>query len=77
MYIVAIRFIGAFPDGDKVVELSSPNGGGGCYHLSVANFYWGFISEYTTGWRVVLQIPNDEYSAGDLQPLIGMVMGDI
>ena len=29
MYLISMTFIGAFPDGDKQVEISMPNGGGG------------------------------------------------
>ncbi|WP_316801433.1 hypothetical protein [Pedobacter frigidisoli] len=42
-YLISIKFIGAFPDGDKVVEVSAPNGGGGNYHLMINNFYYGSI----------------------------------
>lgn len=74
MYLVSIEFIGAFPDGNKVVKVSTPNGGGGnCYHLMVGNHYWGTIALQLGGWRVILQHNNSEYSAGDLQPLIDLV----
>lgn len=77
MYIVSIKFIGAFPDGDKVVEISSPSGSGGnSYHLMVDNYYWGVIGLFLDGWRVILQNQNPDYSAGDLQPLIDMISGN-
>lgn len=75
MYLVSISFIGAFPDGDKRVQIISPNGGGGkTYHLMVDNGYWGIIGYYTTGWHVRLQKPNPDYSAGDLEPLLDYVI---
>ncbi|WP_316851180.1 hypothetical protein [Pedobacter agri] len=74
MFIVSLSFIGAFPEGNKVVTISSPNGGGGRnYHLMVDNGYWGIIGYYTTGWHVRLQNPNPDYSAGDLEPLLDYV----
>lgn len=75
MYLVSISFIGAFPDGDKIVSISSPNGGGSSktYHLMVGNHYWGVIGYYTTGWQVRLQNNRSEYSAGDLEPLLDFV----
>ncbi|KLT63896.1 hypothetical protein [Pedobacter sp. BMA] len=72
-YLISIKFIGAFPDGDKVVEISAPNGGGGNYHLMINNFYYGSIIKYTTGWKVVFQNYNPDYCAGDLQPLIDII----
>lgn len=75
MFLVSISFIGAFPDGDKLVSISSPNGGGSSktYHLMIDNFYWGVIGYYTTGWHVRLQNTNPDYSAGDLEPLLDYV----
>lgn len=74
MYLLAIRFKASFPEGDKIIEISSPNGGGGnTYHLMVDNYYWGIIGKNLYGWKVTLQNPNSEYSAGDLQPLIDIV----
>lgn len=74
MYLVSIEFLGAFPDGDKVVKISTPNGGGGnCYHLMVGGFYWGLIAYQLGGWRVILQHNDSLYSSGDLQPLIDLV----
>lgn len=74
MFLVSITFIGAFPEGNKVVTICSPNGGGGKnYHLMVDNGYWGIISHYTTGWHVRLQNPKPEYTAGDLEPLLDYV----
>lgn len=75
-FLISIKYYGSFPDGDKVIEISSPNGAGGnSYHLMVDKFYWGIISKNLHGWRVALQVPNDEYSSGDLQPLIDLVVG--
>lgn len=74
MFILSIKFIGAFPDGDKQVELTSPSGAGNTYHLMVASRYWGIVSLLSTGWRVSLQSSNPDYSAGDLQPLIDMIL---
>jgi hypothetical protein len=77
MYIVAIKFIGAFPEGDRLVEISSPNGAGAStYHIMVDKHYWGVIGYYLDGWRVALQKKNPDYSAGDLQPLIDMILGN-
>jgi len=77
MYFVSAKFIGAFPDGDRVVEISSPSGAGGnSYHLMVDKHYWGIIGLFLGGWRVVLQKRNTDYSAGDLQPLIDMILGN-
>jgi hypothetical protein len=75
MYITCIKFIGAFPEGDEVVEISSPNGGGGgSYHLMVGKLYWGIIGNFLGGWRVCLQNKNSDYSAGDLQPLLDLIL---
>lgn len=74
MYLVNIEFIGAFPDGDKVVKVTSPNGGGNHYHLMVDNFYWGIINNSLNGWRVAFTQTNSDYSAGDLQPLIDLIV---
>jgi hypothetical protein len=76
MYLILIKFIGAFPDGDKEVEISMANGGGsGGYTIMVNKFYWGKILDQSCGWRVALQVPNDEYSSGDFQQLIDLVAG--
>ncbi|WP_443945620.1 hypothetical protein ACJVDH_00480 [Pedobacter sp. AW1-32] len=69
-----IKFIGAFPDGDIEVELTTPSGGGGSsYHLMVGKFYWGQVVKYNIGWRVCLQIPNPDYCYGDLYPLVDII----
>jgi len=74
MYIVSISFVGAFPDGDKIVEVSMPSGGGGSgYMIMVDKFYLGRLHHQLGGWRVSLQVPNDQYTAGDLQPLLELV----
>ncbi|RZK72895.1 MAG: hypothetical protein EOO85_18535 [Pedobacter sp.] len=74
MYLIETKFIGAFPDGDKLVEISMANGGGGGgYMIMVDRFYWGKILKQLGGWRVVFQLPNDQYSAGDLEPLLDLV----
>jgi hypothetical protein len=71
MYFKTIEFVGSFPEGDRIVKISTPNGGGGnCYHLMVDNFYWGIIAYQLGGWRVILQHNDNLYSSGDLQPLI-------
>jgi len=36
--------------------------------------YQGIVGKYLGGCRVCLQNKNDDYSEGDLQPLIGMVL---
>lgn len=74
MYFVNLEFVGAFPDGDKVVKITSPSGGGNQYHLMVDNFYWGIINKSLNGWRVAFQLSNSDYSAGDLQPLIDLIV---
>jgi hypothetical protein len=77
MYFVSAKFIGAFPDGDRVVEISSPNGAGGnTFHIMVDSYYWGVIGLFLDGWRVVLQKSDPDYSAGDLQPLIDIILGN-
>lgn len=77
MYLIAIKFIGAFPDGDKEVEISMANGGGGGgYMILVNRFYWGTIINQLGGWRVAFQMPNEDYNAGDLQPLLDLVADD-
>lgn len=77
MYFISAKFIGAFPDGDHVVEILSPNGAGGnTYHIVVDKHYWGIISYCLDGWRIALQKRNPDYSAGDMQPLIDMILGD-
>ncbi|KLT63901.1 hypothetical protein AB669_19415 [Pedobacter sp. BMA] len=53
--------------------MCAPNGGGGNYHLTINNFYYGSIIKYNTGWKVVFQNYNPDYSAGDLQPLIDIL----
>ena len=74
MYLKSITFIGAFPDGDKEVEISIPNGGGGGgYMIMVDKFYWGKILYRVDGWKFVFQLPKDEYSSGDLEPLLELV----
>ena len=74
MYLLSIKFIGAFPDGNKVVELSQANGGGGGgYAIMVDNHYWGKILNQKDGWRVSFQNPRDEFNMGDLQELIDLV----
>lgn len=74
MYFKSIEFRGCFPNGDLWVEVSMPSGGGGNYHLVVDKFHWGIIIKYKEGWRVVLQNPNSDYTAGDLQPLIDLIV---
>lgn len=74
MFIVSVKFMGAFPDGDKIVEVSSPSGGGNSYQILVANHYWGIVSRFKDGWAVRLQLDWPEYCAGDLQPLLDMLM---
>jgi hypothetical protein len=77
MYFISAKFIGAFPDGDRVVEILSPSGAGGStFHIMVDNHYWGIIGYFLDGWRVALQKRDPEYSAGDLQPLIDMLLGN-
>jgi len=74
MYFKTIEFVGAFPEGDRLVKISTPNGGGGnCYHLMVGNCYWGMIALQLGGWRVILQNGTSEYTNGDLQPLIDLI----
>lgn len=69
-----MTFIGAFPDGDKQVEISMPNGGGGGgYMIMVDKFYWGRILYRADGWKVAFQLSRDGYTAGDLEPLIELV----
>lgn len=78
MYFKTLVFKGAFPDGDKWVEVSCPNGGGGStvFSLSVDKYYWGQIIKYYNGWQVRFQNENPDYSAGDLQPLIDLILGN-
>jgi len=77
MFLVSIIFKAAFGHETKIVELSSPNGGGGGgYNIMVDKLYWGSISNTMLGWRVLFQHPKDEFSGGDLQVLIDMVTGE-
>ncbi|WP_265797838.1 hypothetical protein [Pedobacter sp. MC2016-05] len=75
--MISIMFVAAFGDENKVVEICQPNGGGGHnYSIMVDNCYWGKILYQIGGWRVSFQNPHDEFSGGDLQPLIDLVKGE-
>jgi len=77
MFLVSITFLAAFGNDTKEIEITSPNGGGGCgYHILVDRAYWGSISNTMLGWRVQFQHPKDEFSGGYLQVLIDMVTGE-
>lgn len=73
MYLIAIKFLAAFPDGNKVVEITSPSSGGGGYHIMVDNYYCGSIAYYTTGWQVNLTMKEYQFTAEDLEPLLELV----
>lgn len=73
MYLKSIKFTGAFPEGDKVVEISSPSGGGCSYRILVDNYHCGVIGLMSTGWRVQIELKDHEFTSGELEPLLELV----
>lgn len=55
-----IVFKASYGDHDKVVELSSPFGGGGHYHIYIDRYYNGAIILVNDKWTVALNPSADE-----------------
>jgi len=59
------------------VELSSPFGGGGHYHIYIDRFYYGAIISIEGQWRVALNPKADEeLTTDDRMILVDLLTGN-